>query len=111
MHAALRPHRRCFPGKLLLSNQDPSAKLTSEQSPSHLLFGAKEILEPDRLPPKVLIIAGGADNQVPYAQSVLLRTLFEGVGIPVRLKLYREETHLGSLASACSSLEDLWQDC
>ncbi|KAL8279687.1 hypothetical protein RQP46_008000 [Phenoliferia psychrophenolica] len=77
----------------------PSTAASLLSCPSHLLFGAKEILEPDRLPPKVLIIAGGADTVVPYSQAVLLRTLFQGVGITVRLKLYREETHLGSLAS------------
>lgn len=52
------------------------------------------------LPPKVLIIAGGKDTQVPYAQAVLLRNLLNGVGVnSVTLRLYKEECHFGSLAS------------
>ncbi|KAM0751203.1 alpha/beta-hydrolase [Meredithblackwellia eburnea MCA 4105] len=77
----------------------PSSSATLLSCPSHLLYGAKEILEPERLPPKMLIIAGGKDTEIPYSQSVLIKTLLEGVGVPVRLKLYRDETHLGSLAS------------
>ncbi|KAK4704964.1 hypothetical protein P7C70_g1249, partial [Phenoliferia sp. Uapishka_3] len=60
----------------------PSSAASLLSCPSHLLFGAKEIIEPDRLPPKILIIAGGADAEVPYAQSVLMRTLLTGIGLP-----------------------------
>ena len=71
-----------------------------QSCPSHLLYGAKELIDPTRLPSKWLIIAGGKDRLVPCSQSVLLRLLLVGVGVPdVRLKLYKDETHMGSLAS------------
>ncbi|GAA5902979.1 uncharacterized protein JCM6883_002653 [Sporobolomyces salmoneus] len=78
----------------------------SEGNPCHLLFAASSLLSssstPNLLPSKFLIIHGGADRIVPYSQSVLLKNLLFGVGISserVRLRLYREETGLGSLAS------------
>lgn len=68
--------------------------------PAHLLYGAKQVIDPHRLPPRVLAIAGGRDGQVPYSQAVLVASLLTGVGVrDVRQRLYREETHLGSLAS------------
>jgi hypothetical protein len=71
--------------------------------PAHLLYGAKQVIDPHRLPPKVLAIAGGLDVQIPYSQTVLVSSLLTGVGVrDVRQRLYREETHLGSLASKSS---------
>jgi hypothetical protein len=70
---------------------------------SDLLYGAKQVIDPHRLPPKVLAIAGGLDVQIPYSQTVLVSSLLTGVGVrDVRQRLYREETHLGSLASKSS---------
>jgi len=58
------------------------------------------VIDPHRLPPRVLAIAGGLDAQIPYSQTVLVASLLTGVGVrDVRQRLYREETHLGSLAS------------
>ncbi|SCV73094.1 BQ2448_7019 [Microbotryum intermedium] len=78
----------------------PSTGASLLSCPSHLLYGAKEILDPTRLPTRFLIIAGGKDTAVHYTQSVLLRSLLDGVGVPeVHLKLYRDLTHVGSLCS------------
>ncbi|KAK4049969.1 hypothetical protein OIV83_003793 [Microbotryomycetes sp. JL201] len=78
----------------------PSSSAMLQSCPSHLLYGAKELIDPTRLPPKWLLIAGGRDQLVPYSQSVLLRLLLVGVGVQdVRLKLYKDESHMGSLAS------------
>ncbi|KAM0786206.1 hypothetical protein ACM66B_007010 [Microbotryomycetes sp. NB124-2] len=78
----------------------PSSSAMLQSCPSHLLYGAKELIDPTRLPSKWLLIAGGRDQLVPYSQSVLLRLLLVGVGVKdVRLKLYKDESHLGSLAS------------
>ncbi|GAA5845390.1 hypothetical protein JCM5353_004820 [Sporobolomyces roseus] len=71
-------------------------------SPCHLLYASSSLLTafPSSLPEKFLLIHGGADQIVPYSQSVLLKNLLVGVGLQqVRLRLYREETGLGSLAS------------
>ncbi|GAA5885874.1 hypothetical protein JCM16303_000092 [Sporobolomyces ruberrimus] len=76
-------------------------------SPCHLLYAASSLLSSSPsssslLPSKYLIIHGGADKVVPYSQSVLLKNLLVGVGIEsarVRLRLYREETGIGSLTS------------
>ncbi|KAK4051505.1 hypothetical protein OIO90_004719 [Microbotryomycetes sp. JL221] len=78
----------------------PSTSAMLQSCPSHLLYGAKELIDPTRLPSKWLLIAGGRDRLIPYSQSVLLRLLLVGVGVQdVRLKLYKDETHMGSLAS------------
>ncbi|SDA02340.1 BZ3501_MvSof-1269-A2-R1_Chr12-3g03551 [Microbotryum saponariae] len=78
----------------------PSTSTSLLSCPSHLIYGAKEIVDPARLPPRFLIIAGGKDTAVHYTQSILLRSLLEGVGVPeVHLKLYRDLTHVGSLCS------------
>lgn len=69
-------------------------------SPSHLLYASTPILLPALLPQSWLIIHGGKDHAIPYSQSVLLRLLLVGAGIEdVRLKLYKDETHAGSLGS------------
>ncbi|GAA5888826.1 hypothetical protein JCM5296_005006 [Sporobolomyces johnsonii] len=78
--------------------------------PSHLVYAASPVLSSalassstaPPLPPNFLFLHGGRDAVVPYAQAVLLRNLLVGVGLPsekCKLRLYREETHLGSLAS------------
>lgn len=73
-------------------------------SPAHLLFNSKSLLDPSRLPPKWLLIAGGKDDQVNYSQSVLMRLLLIGVGLEeVRLRLYQEETHIGCMTSEWGS--------
>ncbi|GAA6062809.1 hypothetical protein JCM10212_006170 [Sporobolomyces blumeae] len=78
-------------------------------SPCHLLYASSTLLPRSRssLPSKFLLIHGGKDSSVPYSQSVLLKNLLVGsAGIGsdnVRLRLYREETGLGSLASLMHS--------
>ncbi|CAD6584803.1 MAG: hypothetical protein CYPHOPRED_002852 [Cyphobasidiales sp. Tagirdzhanova-0007] len=64
-------------------------------SPSHLLFGAKEIINTDFLPRNILLIHGGADRDIPIVQTVLLKTLLQGVGVKnVVLRAYRDLSHM-----------------
>lgn len=64
-------------------------------SPSHLIFGAKQIINTDFLPEHFLLVHGGADRDIPIVQTVLLRTLLQGVGVKnVVFKAYRDLTHL-----------------
>jgi len=84
---------------------DPSPR----SSPCHLLYASSPLLtaSPSSLPSKFLLIHGGADQVVPYSQSVLLKNLLNGVGVKeVRLRLYREETGFGSLASTFTPFSD-----
>ncbi|KAI5480118.1 hypothetical protein MNV49_001778 [Pseudohyphozyma bogoriensis] len=77
----------------------PSTGASLLNCPSHLLYGSAQFLPPHALPSKILIIAGGKDVAVPFSQAVLMKNLLTGIGVEVALKLYKEETHLGSLAS------------
>ncbi|KAK9895047.1 alpha/beta-hydrolase [Cystobasidium minutum MCA 4210] len=73
-------------------------------SPSHLLFGAKQIINPKNLPQHVLLIHGGQDHSVPIVQSVLLKTLLQGVHVrDVTLKAYRDLSHMECLTALCGS--------
>ncbi|KAN0061120.1 hypothetical protein ACQY0O_006855 [Thecaphora frezii] len=68
-------------------------------SPAHLLYAAKNILDTRLLPPKVLLVHGGKDSVVPIEQSTLLKTLLVGVGVKeVKLRAYRHLGHAESLA-------------
>ncbi|GAA5931081.1 uncharacterized protein JCM15063_002538 [Sporobolomyces koalae] len=79
-------------------------------SPCHLLYAASSLLAapstPGLLPPNVLLVHGGRDHIVPYSQSVLFKNLLVGVGLDennVELRLYREESGIGSLTSLMHS--------
>lgn len=92
-------------------------------SPSHLIFGAKQvctvsqspsyfadeissvqIFDTSFLPPNILLIHGGADQSIPIVQTVLLKTLLQGVGVRnVTLKAYRDLTHLECVTALCAS--------
>lgn len=102
LEASVRPVHVCSAAQLVCTIYDARDCCSDKPllSPSHLLYAASHILDPTRLPPQFLIIAGGKDRDVPYSQAVLLKTLLAGVGVrDVRLRLYRDETHFGSLAS------------
>ncbi|CAO1635656.1 unnamed protein product [Parajaminaea phylloscopi] len=68
-------------------------------SPAHLLYAAKNLIDPSLLPPKVLLVHGGQDAVVPIEQSTLLKTLLVGIGVThVRLRAYRKLGHVESVA-------------
>lgn len=68
-------------------------------SPAHLLYAAKNLVDPTLLPPKVLLVHGGQDAVVPIEQSTLLKTLLVGIGVGhVRLRAYRKLGHVESVA-------------
>lgn len=68
-------------------------------SPAHLLYAAKNLIDPTLLPPKVLLVHGGQDAVVPIEQSTLLKTLLVGIGVNhVRLRAYRKLGHVESVA-------------
>lgn len=68
-------------------------------SPAHLLYAAKNLIDPTLLPPKVLLVHGGQDTVVPIEQSTLLKTLLVGIGVThVRLRAYRKLGHAESIA-------------
>ncbi|GAA6011596.1 hypothetical protein JCM10207_002673 [Rhodosporidiobolus poonsookiae] len=82
---------------------------TSEQDlllacPSHLVHSSSPLLSlhPSLLPARFLLLHGGRDPSVPFSQAVLFRNLLIGVGLKsedVRLRLYRDETGWGGVAS------------
>jgi len=100
------PLSLCLPIRLSIPSYRHWLLTSPRSSPCHLLYASSSLLSssPSSLPEKFLLIHGGADQLVPYSQSVLLKNLLVGVGKQgVRLRLYREETGLGSLASTFTS--------
>ncbi|KAG9047188.1 hypothetical protein FS837_002831 [Tulasnella sp. UAMH 9824] len=58
-------------------------------SPVHVLHAARNVIDPNLLPPKILFIHGGLDEEVSYLQSVLMKEIMTGVGLPdVYFKIY-----------------------
>lgn len=69
-------------------------------SPAHLLTAARNILDAQLFPPKLLLIHGGQDTVVRMEQSTLLRDLLKDVGVEqVRMRAYRTLGHVDLLAS------------
>ena len=72
--------------------------------PAHRADCSTQILDPERLPERTLIIHGGQDRDVAVAHSVLLKNLLVGVGAKtVRLRAYREMSHLEGLTALARS--------
>lgn len=84
---------------ILRRSSGPSHTSCLLHSPAHLLYASKNLLDPNLLPPKVLIVHGGKDEVIPIEQSTLLKTLLVGIGVQhVRLRAYRKLGHVESLA-------------
>ncbi|KAG9018239.1 hypothetical protein FRB90_011808 [Tulasnella sp. 427] len=58
-------------------------------SPVHVLHAARNVIDLNLLPPKILFIHGGLDEEVPHLQSELMKEMIHGVGLPfVRCRIY-----------------------
>lgn len=69
-------------------------------SPAHLLTAARDILDVQLFPPKVLLLHGGQDITVRLEQSTLLRGLLNDLGVEqVCMRAYRTLGHVDLLAS------------
>ncbi|KIO20276.1 hypothetical protein M407DRAFT_30068 [Tulasnella calospora MUT 4182] len=67
----------------------PSHTRAMFHSPVHVLHAARNVIDPNLLPPKILFVHGGLDEEVSYLQSVLMKELMNGVGLPfVHCKIY-----------------------
>lgn len=61
-----------------------------------------QIIDTDFLPRNFLLIHGGMDRSVPIIQTVLIRTLLQGIGVAnVSLKAYKDLTHMECITALC----------
>ncbi|CAH7668384.1 lipase [Phakopsora pachyrhizi] len=89
----------------------PTHTLTRSHSPTHMIHHASGYLNVNYLPPKILVIHGGQDDQVPIFQSQILCSLLvkmfdenfkrtKSKRIPeLKFKAYKSLNHFDSLIS------------
>ncbi|KAG8908943.1 hypothetical protein FRB99_000046 [Tulasnella sp. 403] len=67
----------------------PSHFLAMFHSPAHILHAARNVIQVDLLPSKVLFIHGGLDEEVHHTQSEMMKELLRGVGMArTKLRIY-----------------------
>ena len=61
-----------------------------------------QIIDTSFLPPNFLLIHGGQDRDIPIVQTVLAKTLLQGVGVRnVVLKAYKDLSHMECITALC----------
>ncbi|KAK4687552.1 hypothetical protein P7C73_g2562, partial [Tremellales sp. Uapishka_1] len=83
----------------------PSQTVCMQDSLGHLLFAAKNVLEPERMPKHVMIIHGGHDTVVPLESSHWLSEVLNGLDIKTTFRPYFSLGHLDLLTSLMKGLE------
>ncbi|KAG8878926.1 hypothetical protein FRB98_005909 [Tulasnella sp. 332] len=59
----------------------PSHTTAMFHSPAHILHASRNVVNVSLLPPKVLFIHGGLDEEVHHSQSEMMKEMMRGVGI------------------------------
>nr|XP_031862008.1 uncharacterized protein CI109_002421 [Kwoniella shandongensis]KAA5529080.1 hypothetical protein CI109_002421 [Kwoniella shandongensis] len=70
-----------------------------QHSLGHLLFAAKNVLQPERLPRRVMIVHGAQDRIVPFDSAHWLSELLYGLDVPTVFRPYRNLGHYDLLIS------------
>lgn len=82
----------------------PSERTCYFHSPAHLLYAARNILQLQLLPQKVLFIHGGLDRYTKHTQSETMKEIMRGVGIQdAKVKVYPTDLWDTALGMMCDT--------
>ncbi|KAG9024063.1 hypothetical protein FRB95_012138 [Tulasnella sp. JGI-2019a] len=84
----------------------PTHKTAMFHSPAHILHASRNVVDPGLLPPKVLFIHGGLDEEVHHSQSEMMKEMMRGVGVlDAKCRVY-PIGHVDVMTALMTGLED-----